>query len=123
VPLYEYELGSSEIVAVIVSAGVAIDYVVHLGGRYLHSKNTDSLNRISESLREMGSIITGGSITIILSVLVLFKMNIILIFKIFTIMLIYAVLYCVFYSLFFFAACLHVIGPNDNFGSMACLFK
>jgi predicted RND superfamily exporter protein len=122
VPYNGWQLGSSESVGVVACIGFAVDYVVHLGGHYAHSKYLDRPNRIRESLKEMGISIISGSITTVLSVSVLF-FTVILIFSKFAILVISTIVLSTFYSLCFFSACCYVIGPNGDYGSVRVLFK
>lgn len=122
VPINGWQLGSGESVGVVVCIGFAVDYVVHLGGHYVHSKYRDRENRIREALKEMGISILSGSITTMMSVLILFA-AVILIFTKFAIFVIATIIFSTFYSLCFFIACCHVIGPNGDFGNIGIVFR
>lgn len=122
VPLNGWQLGSGESVSIVASIGFAVDYVVHLGGHYVHSKYKDRDNRIREALREMGISIISGSITTMLSVLILFACVIFLFTK-FSIFVLTTIICSTFYSLCFFSACCHVVGPNDEFANISQLIK
>jgi predicted RND superfamily exporter protein len=105
-----WELGSGESVGVVVCVGFAVDYVVHLASHYIHSKHPDRHDRIRESLRELGGSIISGSITTIGATIVLFICTLVLFHK-FAIFIIATIVYSIFYSLGFFAAMCHVMGP------------
>jgi len=122
IPYFKWQLGSSESVGVVICVGFAVDYVVHLGSHYVHSKHKDRYNRTKESLREMGISILSGSATTILAVATLFICVILVFFK-FAVFVISTCLFALVYSLCFFCACTHVIGPNDKFANFSYMFK
>ena len=105
-----WELGASESVAVVTCVGFAVDYVVHLASHYIHSKHKDRHRRIREALRELGISILSGSVTTILATCVLF-ICVLLLFPKFAIFVISTVIFSVLYSLAFFSAVCHIIGP------------
>jgi multidrug efflux pump subunit AcrB len=117
-----WELGSGESVGVVVCVGFAVDYVVHLAAHYIHSGDTDRNSRIKGSLRELGVSILGGSLTTVAAALVLF-LCVLSIFMKFAIFVIATILFSVVYSLGFFAALCHVLGPVGPFGDVAHMFK
>lgn len=122
VPYFKWQLGSSESVGVVICVGFAVDYVVHLASHFVHSKHKDRFNRIREALREMGISILSGSITTILAVMVLFICTI-TVFTKFAIFVIGTVILSIAYSLGFFAAMCHVIGPSGKFGNVGYIYN
>lgn len=118
----KWELGASESVAVVVCVGFAVDYVVHLASHYIHSKHKDRQSRIREALRELGISIISGSITTILASCVLF-ICILVLFTKFAIFVCATIVFSLFYSLAFFAAVCHVIGPENDIGDLAYIYR
>ena len=117
VPYFGWQLGSSECVGVVICVGFAVDYVVHLASHFVHSKQKDREPRMREALREMGISIMSGSATTILAVVVLFICTI-TVFTKFAIFVSSTIIFSIFYSLAFFAAVCHMIGPNGNVGNI-----
>ena len=105
-----WPLGSSESVGVVVCVGFAVDYVVHLASHYVHSKAKDRNGRIKESLKELGGSILSGSITTIGASCCLF-LGVLTMFHKFGLFVISTIAFSIFYSLGFFAALCHVVGP------------
>jgi len=105
-----WPLGSGESVGVVVCVGFAVDYVVHLASHYVHSKAKDRNGRIKEILRELGGSILSGSITTIGASCCLF-LGVLTLFSKFGIFVISTIGFSMFYSLGFFAALCHVMGP------------
>jgi len=117
----DWPLGSSESVGVVVCVGFAVDYVVHLAAHYIHSKAKDRNGRVRESLRELGPSILSGSVTTIGASCCLFLGLLTMFFK-FGILVIATIIFSIFYSLGFFAALCHVIGPLGNFGNLNYIY-
>lgn len=107
---FNWQLGSSECVGVVICVGFAVDYVVHLASHFVHSRHKDRYSRTKESLRELGVSIISGSITTVLAVVVLVICEITMFLK-FAIFVSATVILSIFYSLFFFSAVCHTIGP------------
>jgi hypothetical protein len=122
VPLSGWQLGSAESVGCVVCVGFAVDYVVHLGGHYAHSKYRDREARIREALREMGVSILSGSVTTVLSVLIL-PVAVIMVFTKFAILVIATVTLSSAYSLCFFAACMHAFGPSGTTANIGSILR
>lgn len=118
----DWQLGSSECVGVVICVGFAVDYVVHLASHYVHSKHQDSYSRVQESLRELGVSILSGSITTVLAVVVLVICEIIVFLK-FAIFVSYTIILSLVYSLGFFTAACHIIGPSGKFGNFNHMYK
>lgn len=117
-----WPLGSSESVACVICLGFAVDYVVHLAAHFVHSKQKSRFHRIRESLRDLGISIASGALTTILACLPLF-ICLILIFSKFAIFVIATIIFSTLYSLFFFAAMLHIIGPSGRCGDIIYMWE
>ena len=69
----------------------------------------------------MGISILSGSITTILAVVILF-ICVIVVFMKFAVFVIATIVLSILYSLGFFAACSHVVGPDGNFGNFSHIY-
>ena len=103
---------------VVACIGFAVDYVVHLASHYIHSKSSERYDRTREALRELGVSIISGSITTILATSVLFMATLVLFHK-FAIFVMSTILFALFYSIMFFSALCHVMGPTGDSGDIA----
>ena len=117
-----WQLGSSESVGVVICVGFAVDYVVHLASHFVHSKHKDRFNRTREALRELGVSIVSGSITTVVAVAVLF-LCVIFTFTKFAVLVISTIVLSILYSLGFFAALCHTIGPRGDVGNFSYLHQ
>lgn len=118
----DWELGAAESVGVVVCVGFAVDYVVHLAAHFVHSKSGDRNSRVRESLRELGISILSGSVTTVAATATLY-ICVLVLFSKFATLVIYTIILASFYSLAFFAALCHAIGPMGNFGDISFVFK
>ena len=117
-----WELGAAESVGVVICVGFAVDYVVHLAAHYIHSRHVDRHTRIRESLRELGVSILGGSVTTVGACIILF-VCVLQIFQKLAILVIATIFFSVLYSLGFFAAICHILGPIGPYGNVTHIFK
>lgn len=117
VPMLGWELGSGESVAIVACIGFAVDYVVHLGSHYAHSRLHGREERVREALKEMGISIVSGSATTALAVLILFAAQV-QIFPKFATFVLFTIAFSTFYSLCFFSALCLVVGPQGTFGNV-----
>ena len=117
-----WELGASESVGVVVCVGFAVDYVVHLAAHYIHSKHKNRGSRMNLALRELGVSILSGSITTILATMTLF-IAVLLLFTKFAILVLMTIVFSVFYSLAFFSALCHIIGPENDTGDIKWAYR
>lgn len=117
-----WELGASESVGVVVCVGFAVDYVVHLASHYVHSNYKDRENRIRECLRELGISILSGSITTIGATVTLYICTLTMFTK-FATFVVATIIFSISYSLGFFAALCHIMGPQNEFGNIGHMYK
>lgn len=118
----DWQLGSSECVGVVICVGFAVDYVVHLASHFVHSRHQDRYTRTRESLRELGVSIISGSVTTVLAVVVLVICKIVMFTK-FAVFVSSTIFLSIFYSLFFFSAMCHTIGPNGEYGNFSLMYR
>lgn len=116
-----WELGAAESVGVVVCVGFAVDYVVHLAAHFVHSKAKDRNSRVRESLREIGISILSGSVTTVAATATLY-ICVLVLFSKFATLVIYTIALSTFYSLAFFAALCHAIGPMGNLGNIKIVY-
>ena len=117
-----WELGTAECVGIVVCVGFSVDYVVHLAAHFVHSKARTRNGRVKESLRELGISILSGSLTTIGSTIILYFCVLIMFAK-FADLVIFTIVLSLFYSLAFFAALCHAIGPMGNFGNIPSMIE
>ena len=58
-----WQLGMSECTCIVIIIGFSVDYVVHLGSEYMHSRLESRLERMREAYQHMGVSILGGAVT------------------------------------------------------------
>jgi len=112
-----WELGVSESVATVIIIGFSVDYVVHLAAHYIHSPFQFRFKRIQESLREMGISILSGGLTTLGSGIFLFFAHVV-IFQKFAIIFTSTILFSLTYSLIWFVAVVHIMGPQKHTGDL-----
>ena len=95
--------------------------MVHLANHYVESYYTSRHKKIQDAFGEMGISILGGAITTIGSGLVLFGAEL-LILKKFALLITSTILFSLIFSLLFFGAVLHLLGPEGRVGSLRYLF-
>ena len=110
-------LGAIESIAIVISIGFSVDYVVHLANHYVESVYEDRHRRMQEALSSMGISIFSGAITTIGSGLFLFFATVVFFGK-FAVLIVGTVTFSLFFSLVFFTAVNHLVGPQKNFGNM-----
>ena len=59
----EWQLGTIESVAVVITIGFSVDYVIHLSSDYMHSSAESRNNKMKQAYTEMGISILGGAVT------------------------------------------------------------
>jgi len=117
-----WELGVSESVAVVILIGFSVDYVVHLASHYIRSAHSNRYDRVQEALQEIGISIFSGAVTTFGAGIFLFFATIIVFYK-FAIMIVSTITFSLIYSMLFFAAIMHVCGPQGHTGSLSCVFR
>mmetsp|Transcript_15076 Transcript_15076/g.1357 ORF Transcript_15076/g.1357 Transcript_15076/m.1357 type:complete len:111 (+) Transcript_15076:958-1290(+) len=105
-----WELGVAESVAIVILIGLSVDYVVHLANHYVECPYPDRFRKMRVSLKDLGISIISGASTTIGSGIFLFFATIIM-FNKFAILIISTICFSLAYSLLFFAALVHIIGP------------
>ena len=110
-----YEVGASESIAMVVIIGFSVDYVVHLAAHYVHSEERKRFERSTEAVRDMGVSIFSGGATTFGAGIFLFGGQV-LFFEKFAVAISCTVIIALIYSLVFFQAVCHTIGPQENFG-------
>ena len=56
-------MGVSECICVVILIGFSVDYIVHLGSDYMHSKLESRLDKMRQAYQHMGISIMSGTIT------------------------------------------------------------
>jgi predicted RND superfamily exporter protein len=59
----KWQLGVSECICVVILIGFSVDYIVHLGSDYMHSKMETRYDKMKQAYKEMGISIMSGMIT------------------------------------------------------------
>jgi len=117
IELIGWQFGLVEGIAVIIIIGFSVDYVVHLANHYVESTYEDRFSRIQDALTAMGISILSGSITTILSVICL-AFAAIIFFNKFAVLVTSTILFALYFSMVFFIALHHFIGPQKHFGDI-----
>lgn len=112
-----WQLGVSESIACVVIIGFSVDYVVHLAAHYVHSPAHKRYDRSTESISQMGVSIFSGGITTLGSGIFLFGGKIIF-FQKFALIITVTVIVSLSYSLIYFVAFVHVLGPELKEGDI-----
>ena len=107
----DYELGSSESVAMVIIIGFSVDYVVHLGAHYVHKKSPDRTDRTSDAVGAMGVSIFSGALTTFGSGVFLFGGQMIF-FQKFAFIITTTVIVSFAFAMVFFTSFLHAFGPE-----------
>jgi len=112
-----WTLGVIESIAIVILIGFSVDYAVHLANHYVESVYEDRFRRMEEALSSMGISIFSGAITTIGSGIFLFFATLVF-FQKFAVLIIGTIGFSLFFSLVFFSALNHLIGPQKNFGNL-----
>ena len=116
-----YEMGVAESIGTILVIGFSVDYVVHLAAHYVHSAAPLRFARTTDSIGEMGISIFSGAMTTIGSACFLYggQMNF---FLKFAFIITTTCALALAYSLVYFIALAHWLGPEGDTGNVAhCL--
>jgi len=112
-----WTLGVIESIAIVILIGFSVDYAVHLANHYVESVYEDRFRRMEEALSSMGISIFSGAITTIGSGVFLFFATVVF-FQKFALLIVGTIGFSLFFSLVFFAALSHLVGPQKNFGNL-----
>lgn len=105
-----WEIGVSESLGVVILIGFSIDYVVHLSAHYVHSPFPTREQKMHHAFKEMGVSIFSGALTTLGAGIFLYP-ALLRIFRKFSIIIVFTVIFALFYSLLFFGALAHIMGP------------
>lgn len=105
-----WQLGTIESVAVVITIGFSVDYVIHLSTDYMHSSAELRSNKMKQAYTEMGVSILGGAITTFGSGVFLFGGNLLFFVK-FGILISVTIGISFYVSMIFFGAVCHILGP------------
>ena len=105
-----WELGVAESMGIVILIGFSVDYVVHLSSHYIHSPFLKRGQRMQSAMKEMGGTIMAGTITTLGAGCFLFPATMIF-FTQFAVMITSTICISFLYSMVFFAAVMHTIGP------------
>ena len=118
-----WELGVAESIAIVISIGFSVDYVVHLATHYVHSPFHSNDAKSTEALADMGISIFSGAMTTMGSGIFLFGGTIIF-FQKFAVVILTTVIFSLLYSLVYFVAFLQACGPSGKTrGNICCCCK
>jgi len=112
-----WSLGIIESIAIVILIGFSVDYAVHLANHYVESVYEDKYRRMQDALSSMGISIFSGAITTIGSGIFLFAATIVF-FQKFAVLIVSTIIFSLFFSLVFFSALNHLIGPQKKFGNL-----
>ena len=112
-----WEFGFIESSSLVAMIGFSVDYVVHLANHYVESPHLSRYNKTQEALREIGISVVSGAITTAGSALFLLFAQI-SVFKKFSAILIMTIVFSILYSLCFFTALCHIMGPEGHTGDL-----
>jgi predicted RND superfamily exporter protein len=118
-----WEVGVSESLGVVILIGFSIDYVVHLSAHYVHSPFYGRQERMQHAFKEMAVSIFSGALTTLGAGIFLYP-ALLRIFRKFSIIIVFTVIFALFYSLLFFGALAHALGTQGKQGELgACCEK
>ena len=112
-----WQLGIIESIAVVITIGLSVDYVIHLSTDYMHSPAESRNNRMQQAFAEMGVSILSGSITTFGAGAFLLGGNLLL-FKKFGILITSTIAISFLVAMLFFGAIVHIAGPEHGFTNL-----
>jgi len=113
-------LGMYECMFLQLTAGMAVDYVVHLAHAYNESHATSRADRMRESLREMGVSVGSGAISTLAASGLLFICSF-RVFNLYGSFIFFVILWAIVWALLFFPAAMMAFGPEGTQGNLAFL--
>jgi len=117
IPLAGWKFGFLESLNVVLIVGLSVDYVVHLAEGYSRSHYKSNTNRTRDMLRQVGVSVLSGAATTMLASIFLTPSKV-LFFAQFGLFILATIAFSFFYSLFFFATIVALIGPQNNVGRL-----
>lgn len=117
-----WELGVSESTAMVIIIGPSVDYVVHLAAHYVHSRAYKRSDKADSSISAMGVSIFSGAATTSGSAVFLY-FGTLLFFRKFSVIIILTVLFSVSYSLVYYLAFMHALGPQGKQGDIPTIVR
>lgn len=112
-----WSLGVIESIAIVILIGFSVDYAVHLANHYVESVYDDRFRRMQDALGGIGISIFSGAITTLGSGFFLF-FAIVMFFQQFAILITSTILFSLMFSLGFFSALNHAVGPVRKVGDL-----
>ena len=109
----DWQLGVLEAMAVIVSIGLSVDFIVHISIEYTHAPTTSRKQRILVSMLNMGPSVLSGALSTILSGVCLLPAQAKLYHK-FGVLIIITIGFSCLWSLVFFTALLSQAGTRKG---------
>jgi len=117
-PVIQWDLDLYNIIFLIMSVGLAVDYTVHLLHAFNESQEEDRVERTRGALGEMGITVFSGAITTLLAAIPLFLCQSTF-FKRFGTFIFFTIGFSILLALFFLIPLLLLIGPQGSFGDVA----
>lgn len=109
-----WQLGVSECICVVILIGFSVDYIVHLGSDYMHSKLESRYAKMEQAYKHMGISILSGMITTAVAGAFLFG-GVILTFNKFAVLITSTITISFLVAMILYGAVLMTIGPEGNF--------
>ena len=116
---YPTKLGQAELVMFTLCTALASQLVVHFASSYSNSRHDSKFTRTQECLREASIGLVKSTFTYIAAIAILYRCQVPL-FKMFTQMAVTTLTFTLVYTLLFFPAACHLIGPQGLFCDLRC---
>jgi len=120
-PLIQWDLDIYNIIFLIMSVGLAVDYTVHLLHAYNESQEEKRADRTKAALGEMGITVFSGAVTTLMAAFPLFFCQSTF-FKRFGTFVFLTIGFSILLALFLLIPLLLLLGPSKEFGDVAPLF-
>ena len=111
-----WQLGSNESLCIMVLTGFAVDYVVHLSHAYMESRKAAPLERVHDSLRDLGISVFWGMLTSFIAAYVLSTLQLQFFSKFGTFFLL-TIVWAYLWAVLFLMPLLATIGPQPKGGA------
>eukprot|EP01063_Lacrimia_lanifica_P008424 TRINITY_DN1545_c0_g2_i1.p1 TRINITY_DN1545_c0_g2~~TRINITY_DN1545_c0_g2_i1.p1 ORF type:complete len:1138 (+),score=349.38 TRINITY_DN1545_c0_g2_i1:40-3453(+) len=117
-----WKLGILESICFVMVPGMSVDYVAHLAEAYNHSPATNRHERVRDMLTKVGVSVLSGAFSTLGATLFLFFPTIVFFVKFGTFIFV-TIVASLLFSLFNFAALMALVGPQEEDGSIAHLYR
>ena len=120
--IMDWDLGTTEAIAAVITIGFSVDYCVHLANAYIENDAKDRETRTRIALTTMGISVTAGAITTIIAGAFL-GLCILTFFVKFSFLICWTIISSYLWAVVFFGALCMAMGPANDFGDIGWLMR